>query len=83
MDVKFDANAATELISQMNMYCAGVLQETRELVAITNNTDGWNDNQTKAFKNNVKELNNDLKTALSLEKDYMKTFQQRVKELRG
>ena len=83
MDIKFDANAANELISQMNMYCAGILQETRGLSEIMNNTDGWNDNQSKAFKNNVKELNNDLKTALSLEKDYMKTFQQRVKELRG
>ncbi len=83
MDVRFNANAATELISQMNMYCMGILQETRGLAEIMNNTDGWNDNQAKAFKNNVRELNDDLKMALSLEKDYMKTFQQRVKELRG
>lgn len=83
MDVKFDANAANQLINQMNTYCVGIMQETRGLMEIMNNTPEWNDNQTKAFKNNLVELTKDLKTALSLESDYMKTFKQRVNELRG
>lgn len=83
MDVKFDANAANQLISQMNNYCAGIMQENRGLMEIMNSTPEWNDNQTKAFKNNLMELSKDLKTALSLESEYMKTFKQRVNELRG
>ena len=83
MDVKFDANAANQLINQMNNYCAGIMQETRGLMEIMNSTPEWNDNQTKAFKNNLMELSKDLKTALSFESEYMKTFKQRVNELRG
>ena len=83
MDVKFDANAAEQLISQMNMYCSGIMQETRGLMEIMNNSPEWDDNQAKAFRNNLVELSKDLKTALSLESEYMKTFHQRVTELRG
>lgn len=83
MDVKFDANAASQLINQMNNYCSGIMQETRGLMELMNNTPEWNDNQTKAFKNNVVELTKDLKATLSLESEYMRTFHQRVTELRG
>lgn len=83
MDVKFDANAANQLINQMNNYCSGIMQETRGLIELMNNTPEWNDNQTKAFRNNIVELTKDLKSALSLESEYMRTFHQRVTELRG
>lgn len=83
MDVKFDANAANQLIDQMNTYCSGIMQETKELMSIMNNSYEWDDNQTKAFKNNVGELAKDLKSALALESEYMRTFHQRVTELRG
>ena len=49
------------LINQMNNYCSGIMQETRDLMEIMNNTPEWNDNQTKAFRNNVVELTKDLK----------------------
>lgn len=81
--MKFDANAANQLIYQMNSYCAGIMQETRGLMEIMNNIPEWNDNQTKAFKNNVAAITKDLKRALSLESEYMRTFHQRVNELRG
>ena len=50
---------------------------------IMNNSPEWDDNQATAFRNNLVELSKDLKTALSLESEYMKTFHQRVTELRG
>lgn len=83
MDVKFDASATEELINQMNNYCAGIMQETRGLMEIMNTSPDWNDNQTKAFKNNIVEISKDLKSALSLESEYMRTYHQRITELRG
>ncbi len=82
MDTRFDANAANRLLDQMNNYCFGIIQETRDLMEIMNNTPEWNDNQRKAFQNNVVELTKDLKTGLTLESEYMRTFHQRVNELR-
>lgn len=83
MDVKFDENAADQLISQINHYCSGILQETCGLKELMNNVPQWNDNQSKAFRNNVEELAKALKTVLSLESEYMRTFYHRVTELRG
>ena len=83
MDVKFDVEAAESLIMQMDKYCTGVQKETRELLNILQNSGEWNDNQMKAFYNNICEMSKDLNQALSLEGEYMRTYYQRVKELRG
>lgn len=83
MDIKFDAKEAEKLIKQMNGYCLGIVMEARELLNIVGNSDEWNDNQAKAFQNNIEELAKDLNKALALESEYMRTFDQRVKELRG
>lgn len=83
MDIKFDAYAAEELLKQMDIYCRGVMNETRALLNTVRKTDGWNDLQKDSFRNNVEELARDLNSALSLESDYMRTFHERVTELRG
>ena len=83
MDIKFDAQAAEELISQMDAYCSGIVKETRDLLGIMKEGNGWKDRQKSAFQNNVDALAQDLNKALSLESEYMRTFHQRVTELRG
>ena len=83
MDIKFDAAAAEQLIKQMDKYCRGVQKETRDLLDMMKSSGGWNDNQKKAFESNINELAGDLNQALRLEADYMKTYDQRVRELRG
>lgn len=83
MDVRFDSRAAQELIEYMSSYCSGIVKETRELLDVTDNTKDWNDRQKQSFQNNITALAKDLNSALSLESEYMKTYQQRVNELRG
>ena len=83
MDIKFDATAAEQLIKQMDKYCRGVQKETRDLLDIMKTSGGWNYNQKKAFESNINELAGDLNQALRMEADYMKTYDQRVRELRG
>ena len=83
MDIRFDADAAEQLLSQMDRYCRGVQEETRDLLDIMRSSDGWDDNQKKAFETNITELANDLNHALMMEADYMRAFDQRIRELRG
>lgn len=83
MDVKFDARAAEKLLQQMGHYCSGVQKETRALLDVTKNNIDWNDNQARAFQANVMELAKDLNKALALESEYLRTYQERVRELRG
>ena len=83
MDVRFDAKAAEQLIRQMGKYCRGVQTETRALLFLMKNSGEWKDNQMKAFEVNMSALAGDLNQALSLESEYMRTYEQRVKELRG
>lgn len=83
MDIRFDANAAEELIRQMDAYCKDIVKETRLLLDVVNDNLAWDDLQRKAFQNNINELAKDLNNALALERDYMLTFRQRVLELKG
>ena len=83
MDVKFNAAAAEQLIQQMGIYCSGIQNETRDVLDVLKNSGEWNDNQMRAFQNNMAELAKELNKALSLESEYMRTFYQRVNELRG
>lgn len=83
MEIKFDAEAAEQLISQMSFYCLGIVKEARGLLDILKDSGEWDDLQKKAFENNMQALASDLNQALSLESEYMNTFSQRVKELRG
>lgn len=83
MDIKFDASAAEQMIKQMDKYCRGIQKETKDLLDIMKTSGRWNDNQKKVFESNINELASDLNQALKLEADYMRTFDQRVRELRG
>ena len=83
MDIKFDASAADRLLHQMDIYCSGIQKETKDLLSILKNSGQWNDNQMLAFQANITELAKDLNQALILEGDYMRTYYQRVQELRG
>ncbi len=82
-EIRFDAGAAERMISEMNAYCTGVQKETRDVLSILNSSDTWNDRQTKAFQANMSEIAKDLNQALRHEADYMRTYHQRVQELRG
>lgn len=83
MDVKFDSNAAERLLVQMNTYCSGIQKETIDLLAVMKDPGDWQDNQMRAFQANIDELSNDLRRALELESEYMRTFKQRIMELKG
>lgn len=83
MEIMFDAAAAEKLIQQMDRYCSGVQKETRALLDVLKNPGDWQDNQMRAFQTNMNELAKDLQQALVLEGDYLRTFDERVKELRG
>lgn len=83
MDIKFDANAAEKLINQIDKYCSGIQKEARELLVMLKEPRGWQDNQMRAFQTNVNEIANDLNQALALESEYMRTFYQRMMEVRG
>jgi len=83
MDVRFNADAAERLLQQMDVYCSGIQKETKELLATLKSSSDWDDNQMKAFHANITELAKDLNKALMLEGEYMRTYYQRVKELRG
>lgn len=82
MDVRFDAGAAEKLLQQMDRYCSGIQKETKELLSVLKNPGEWQDNQMRAFQANINELVADLNRALSLESEYMRTYHQRVMELR-
>ena len=83
MDIRFDASAAERLLQQMDIYCTGIQKETKDILAILKYSGQWNDNQMKAFQANIMEIAQDLNQALILEGDYMRTYYQRVQELRG
>ena len=82
MDIKFDTSAAEQLLQQMDTYCMGIQKETKDLLAILKDSGQWNDNQMKAFQANSTDIAKDLNQALALEGDYMRTYYQRVQELR-
>lgn len=81
MDIKFDAVAAKQLIRRMDWYCSGIQKEARDLLDISSGSKEWNDQQAKAFQNNIVEIANDLNKVLFFESDYIRTFYQRVMEL--
>lgn len=81
MDIKFDAVAAKQLIRQMDWYCSGIQKEARDLLDIFSGFEEWNDQQAKAFQNNIVEIANDLNKVLFFESDYIRMFYQRVMEL--
>ena len=83
MDIKFDAPAAERLLQNIDKYCSGIQKETKDLLAIMKSSGLWNDNQMKAFQANITEIAKDLNQALILEGEYMRTYYQRVQELRG
>ena len=83
MDIRFDEVAAKTLIKQMDSYCSGIKRETQSLLKITSNSTEWNDNQSKAFENNIKEMAKVLNEVLALESEYIRNFYQRVIELEG
>ena len=82
MDIKFDAAAAEQLLRPMDIYCSGIMKETKALLAVLRTPGQWNDNQSKAFQANITSIAKDLNQALALEGDYMRTYYQRVQELR-
>ena len=81
MEIKFDSNAARQLIVDMDRYCREIQKEARALLDLTKQTRGWNDDQSRAFKGTVDEIIEDLEKALKSESEYMRTFRQRVREL--
>ncbi|MCI8663047.1 MAG: hypothetical protein HFG69_07305 [Hungatella sp.] len=83
MNIKFDAVAAERLIRQMDKYCFGIQKEAKDLLAVIKSPGDWQDNQMKAFQTNINEIAKDLNQALALESEYMRIFDQRVKELKG
>ena len=82
MDTKFDSKAAEQLLKQMSFYCTGIQREYKELHTIASDLKTWDDKQAVAFRENMKGIAEDLDKVLKSESDYMRTFSQRIKELR-
>ena len=81
MDVRFDSNAAKALLQAMNEYCSSIQVSARDLIALTHETNGWNDKQYKQFSSNVYQLCKDLEALLKVQGDYMNLFRARIEEL--
>ena len=82
MDTKFDSKAAERLLKQMSFYCTGIQKEYKELHEIANDLKTWDDKQAVAFRENMKGIAEDLDKVLKSESEYMRTFSQRIRELR-
>lgn len=82
MDILFNAEAAGQLLIQMDKYCAGIQKETQDLLVILKDHGKWNDDQTRAFQANMMEMAKDLDKMLAIEGDYMRTYYERIQELR-
>ena len=82
-EIRFDSGAAERLLAEMNTYCSGVQKETRDILSILESAEAWDDRQTKAFETNMSDIAKDLNQTLRYEGDYMRTYHQRVQELRG
>ncbi len=83
MEVKFSVEEANRLIKSMDSYCREVQQSARNLYDILHHSGEWNDAQMKAFDENMSALGKDLEQVLKFEGDYLRTFYQRIQELRG
>lgn len=83
MEVRFDANTAEYLISQMDSYCLSLQKDAVDLLDILEFSGRWEDPQMKTFYQNIIEISKDLEQALKLESEYMNVFIERVRELRS
>lgn len=83
MDVKFDLNSAQQLISSMCNYCNSIQQDAVDVLKLIDSSPQWKDQQHQHFCDSVRLICSDLDKALRLESDYLKVYQERVKELRG
>lgn len=83
MAVRFDARAASAMIERINNSCSQIEMNAVKLIEIIQNISGWDDDQKKAFIVNVQVIVEDLNKVLALEGDYMRMYDQRVKELIG
>ncbi len=83
MDIIFNADAADNMIKQMDLYCRSVQGNAIQLLSVLKASGNWNDKQKVSFEMNMDELSKDLQNALRLESEYLRMYQQRVNELRG
>ncbi len=82
MNLKFDSKAATDLIKYMDKYYADMGKEIKRIIALTDHSSAWNDDQNTAFRNNINEIVNDLKETIKMQGEYRNIYYDRVKELR-
>lgn len=82
MDIKFDVKAAERLLQEMDKYCSAVQKGARDILSLMDKNNKWQDNQSRAFQANIHEIAKDLEQALRLESEYMRTYKQRVNELK-
>lgn len=82
MEIKFDNQAAHELIIRMDQFCRSIENNGKELLSIISDTNSnWNDKQFDAFRNSIEALIGDLDRILKLDGEFITTFAERVKEL--
>lgn len=81
MDVRFDVDAAERLLDEMDSYCSVIEREAKTLI-YTDPQNYWDDYQTKAFQANLLEIANDLNDILKLEGEYMRTYYERIQDLK-
>lgn len=83
METRFDAAAAKELIKQMMAFCSVMQNNGIELNNLISDNSSWKDSQFDAFRNNIEAIIDGLEKILSYESEYINTFGERVRELRG
>lgn len=84
MEIKFDTKAAEELIRNMNSYCVDIVQQRKKLIEIMNNVNSsWDDYQSKAFDNHMRDIIEELNECLNNESEFMKIYQEKIIQLRG
>jgi len=83
LEIRFDANVAEILIKQMDEYCVIMNQETVNLLETLNLSGQWDDSQKAVFNDDVIVISKGLSKAMQMQTEYMKVFQERIRELKG
>ncbi len=82
MSVIVDITLAEKLVSNMDSCCREIQKETKELLMLLNDMTDWKDNQAVIFKKYCTEIVKDLSVILKMEGNYLKMYDNKIKELR-
>ncbi|MBR2295271.1 MAG: hypothetical protein IJ869_05875 [Clostridiales bacterium] len=83
MPTLYNSENAKELLRSMDKYCSEIQKNARDLLALTEEKNEWDDPQSMLFRDCTIEICHGLETSLQKQSDYMSLFKTRIDELEG